>query len=488
MRKEEIVFPEKFLWGGATAANQCEGGYLEEGKGLSPADILPSTAYGRSEALNAPLKSMAKDYKFYPSRISIDHYHHWLEDIALFAEMGFKVYRFSISWARIFPWGDETEPNQAGLAFYDKIVNECLKYGIEPLITINHFDTPLQLMLNYGGWKNRQVIDFYLRYCDVLFQHFKGRVKYWITFNEINMILHLPLFGGAIDVSDSQTPLSDIYQSAHHQLVASALATKLAKEIDSENQIGCMLAGASTYPFSCKPEDVWASIEANRKNYLFIDVQARGKYPGYAKRFFKEQNIQLTMEENDEKYLAENTADFVSFSYYSSRLTSANPEKDGEIAEGNVFKGLKNPYLERTEWGWQIDPLGLRITMNDLYERYQKPLFIVENGLGARDELDGNGEISDHYRIDYHKEHLLAVNEAIRDGVECLGYTSWGCIDLVSASTGEMSKRYGMIYVDRDDEGNGTLSRKKKKSFFWYQEVIRTNGRSLAGKKLAGSS
>lgn len=474
-----IVFPKNFLWGGATAANQCEGAYLEAGKGLSPVDILPDKSRGREEALHTPLLAMKKDYTFYPSHTSIDHYHRYKEDIALFAEMGFKVYRFSISWARIFPVGDEQEPNEAGLNHYMAIVDECLNYGITPLVTINHFDTPLGLMEKYGGWKNRKLIDFYLNYCRTLFTAFKGKVNYWITFNEINMILHLPLFGGSIDVSQSALPQQDIYQSAHHQLVASALAVKMGHEIDAANQIGCMLAGASTYPYSCKPEDVWAALNANRKNYFFIDVQAKGYYPTYTKRYFQELGVTMHEEETDRALLKKYTVDFVSFSYYSSRLTSAHPEKDGKLTEGNVFKGLQNPHLNQTEWGWQIDPLGLRITMNDLYDRYQKPLFIVENGLGAKDVPDEAGEINDTYRIAYMRDHLLAVNEAIKDGVECLGYTSWGCIDLISASTGEMDKRYGFIYVDRDSEGNGTLERKKKKSFSWYQQVIQTNGEAL---------
>lgn len=476
---QKIMFPENFLWGGATAANQCEGGYRSGGKGLSPVDILPNAKNGRAEALAKPTKAIEKEYAFYPSHLAIDHYHRYQEDLALFAELGFKVYRFSISWARLFPMGDESKPNEEGLRFYEKLVDECLKYGIEPLVTINHFDTPVGLMTKYGGWKNRAVIDFYLNYCQTLFKRFKGKVRYWITFNEINMILHLPFFGGAIDPSLSVHPLKDVYQGAHHQLVASALAVKMAKSIDTKNQVGCMLAGASTYSLTCKPEDVWAALEANRKNYLFIDVQARGAYPRYAERFFAENGIELEMEPDDSKILAAYPVDFVSFSYYSSRLTSANPEKDGEIATGNVFRGLKNPYLPRTEWGWQIDPLGLRITMNELYDRYQKPLFIVENGLGAKDHMDENGKIHDSYRIDYLREHLLAVNEAIKDGVECLGYTAWGCIDLVSASTGEMSKRYGMIYVDCDDQGQGSRNRIKKDSFHWYQKVIATNGLSL---------
>ncbi len=472
-------FPQHFLWGGALAANQAEGAYQLDGKGLSPVDILPDGKHGRKEALAAPLKALNRTYDYYPSHESIDFYHHFKEDIALMAEMGFKTFRFSICWARIFPQGDETEPNEAGLRFYDQVIDECLTQQIEPLVTINHFDTPIALMTTYGGWKNRQLIDFYLNYCQVLFKRYNGKVKYWLTFNEINMILHIPLFGGALDISEETHPEQVLYQSAHHQLVASALATKLAHEHNPQAQVGCMLAGATYYPYSCDPADIWSAIEANRNNYFFIDVQSKGHYPKFAERFFAEHQIQLAMEPEDLDILAANTVDFISFSYYSSRLTS-HDLSDKESTEGNVFASLKNPYLKRTEWGWQIDPLGLRITMNDLYDRYEKPLFIVENGLGAKDVLNADGTVDDPYRIDYTRNHLMAVSEAIADGVECLGYTSWGCIDLVSASTGQMSKRYGFVYVDRDDSGQGSLKRYKKKSFEWYKQVIASNGENLA--------
>lgn len=478
MNKQTSPFPEGFLWGGATAANQCEGAYLTAGKGLSPVDILPDAKHGRRQALAAPRAAMQQTYPYYPSHESIDFYHHYPEDIRLFAELGFKVYRMSISWSRIFPQGDEAEPNQAGLDFYDRVFAECAKYDIQPVVTINHFDTPLGLMTKYGGWKSRKVIDFYLNYCKVLFERYGQQIRYWITFNEINMILHLPLFGGSLDTSQSENPQQDIYQAAHHQLVASALATKLAKTYNADAQVGCMLAGASTYPYTCAPEDMWAALNANRNNYLFIDVQSRGQYPGYARRFFREQGIELVLEPEDEQILKDNTVDYIAFSYYSSRLTSADPAA-GEATEGNVFKSLKNPYLERSEWGWQIDPLGLRITMNELYDRYQKPLFVVENGLGAKDVVKADGTIDDEYRIDYLQKHIAAVGEALEDGVACLGYTIWGCIDLVSASTGEMSKRYGVIHVDRADDGTGSLERTRKRSFYWYQQVIASNGRSL---------
>lgn len=452
---------------------------MEDGKGLSPVDILPSVEKGRWEVLRNPKKALNTDYGYYPSHESIDFYHRYKEDLALMAEMGFKTFRTSICWARIFPNGDEKTPNEAGLKFYDELFDECLKYGMEPLITINHFDTPLGLMKDYGGWKNRQLIDFYLNYCDVIFKRYQHQVKYWLTFNEINMLLHIPFFGGGIDITEEAHPEQVKYQAAHHQLVASAKATKLAHEINPDLKIGCMLAAGKTYPNTCDPKDVWAALEADREGYFFIDVQARGYYPSYSKRFFKEHHIELDLKEGDLDVLKHHPVDFISFSYYSSRLTSADPSVNAKT-EGNVFSSLKNPYLKASEWGWQIDPLGLRTTMNDIYDRYQKPLFVVENGLGAVDTVEANGDIHDDYRIDYLREHIREMGEALDDGVECWGYTPWGCIDLISAGTGEMKKRYGFIYVDRDNEGNGTLDRSKKKSFDWYKKVIASNGTDLA--------
>lgn len=472
------IIPNNFLWGGAIAANQCEGAYLEGGKGLSPVDILPCFPR-RKEALADVKQAMVTDYGYYPSHISIDFYHRYKEDIKLFKEMGFNCLRTSICWARIFPNGDDLTPNEEGLKFYDDLIDELIKNGIEPIITINHFDTPLELTKKYGGWKNRKLIDFYVRYCEVLFKRYKGKVKYWMTFNEINMILHIPSFGGGLVFEDGENREQVMYQGAHYQLVASALATKIGHEIDSNNMIGCMLAAGTVYPNTCNPLDVLEVQKANRENYFFIDVQSKGKYPNYSQRLFDELGIKLDITEDDKKILLENTVDYIGFSYYSSRLRSADPEIMKNRKSGNAFVTLSNPYLKESEWGWTIDPVGLRITMNDLYDRYNKPLFIVENGLGAIDKVEADGSINDDYRIEYLKLHIEQMKEGIKDGVELLGYTPWGCIDLVSAGTGQMSKRYGFIYVDRDDEGNGTLERKKKKSFDWYKKVIESNGENL---------
>lgn len=468
-----------FLWGGATAANQCEGGYLEGGKGLGSVDVIPAGELRRKVADGIYDYHNLPEGTYYPSHIAIDMYHHWKEDIALMAEMGFKCYRFSFSWSRIFPNGDDERPNEEGLRFYEQMIDEMLSYNIEPVVTICHFDMPLALCEKYGAWRSRKVIDAYLRYCDVIFRRFNGKVKYWMTFNEINMLMHMPFMGAGIRFFEGEDHNQVLYQAAHNELVASALATKLAKEINPQNQIGCMLAGAQYYPYSCKPEDVMDAIEKNRSHFFFIDVQSRGYYPSYALREIERLGVKIEMEDSDEKILRENTVDFIAFSYYSSRLTSADPNV-GENTAGNVFASLKNPYLKASEWGWQIDPLGLRITMNALYERYQKPLFIVENGLGARDVVEDDGTIHDDYRIAYIKSHIEALKNAVEiDGVDLMGYTPWGWIDLVSASSGQMSKRYGFVYVDMDDEGNGSKDRLRKKSFYWYKKVIQTNGEEL---------
>lgn len=475
-------FPKDFLWGGATAANQCEGGYNEGGRGLANVDVTPHGP-DRFPVMLGRLKMFEiDDVHHYPALKGIDFYHQYKEDIALFAEMGFKAFRMSIAWSRIFPQGDDSQPNEEGLAFYEAVFRECKKYGIEPLVTITHFDCPIHLIENYGGWKNYQLVEFYKKLVTVLFKRYKGLVRYWLTFNEINMILHLPFIGAGLVFEEGEDETKAKYLSAHHELIASAWATKIAHEIDPENKVGCMMAAGDYYPYCSMPEDVWAAKMQDRHNMMFIDVQARGYYPNYAKKMFERMNLELPLSAEDEKIMRENTVDFISFSYYSSRCISTRD--DVEKTKGNAFAGTKNPYLKASEWGWQIDPLGLRITMNSLYDRYQKPLFIVENGLGAKDELipDGNGSftVNDAYRIEYLRAHIKEMKNAVEeDGVELLGYTPWGCIDLVSASTGEMSKRYGFIYVDRDDAGNGTFTRYRKKSFDWYKKVIATNGEDL---------
>ncbi|MEI7378160.1 6-phospho-beta-glucosidase [Dickeya chrysanthemi] len=459
-------FPAHFLWGGAIAANQVEGAYLTDGKGLSTSDLQPQGIFGRIVE-RTPGDSGIKD-------VAIDFYHRYPQDIALFAEMGFTCLRVSIAWTRIFPQGDEAEPNEAGLAFYDRLFDELAKYGIQPLVTLSHYEMPYGLVKKHGGWGNRLTIDCFERYARSVFTRYRHKVKRWLTFNEINMSLHAPFTGVGLPPDSDKAA---VYQAIHHQLVASARAVKAGHEIIPDAQIGNMLLGAMLYPLTSKPEDVMESLHQNREWLFFGDVQVRGAYPGYMHRYFREQGITLNITEQDKQDLTA-TVDFISFSYYMTGCVSTD-EAQHEKTRGNILNMVPNPYLASSEWGWQIDPLGLRYLLNFLYDRYQKPLFIVENGLGAKDKIEANGEIHDDYRIRYLNDHLVQVSEAIADGVDVLGYTCWGPIDLVSASKAEMSKRYGFIYVDRDDAGQGTLERRRKKSFYWYQSVIASRGKTL---------
>ncbi|HEK9988580.1 glycoside hydrolase family 1 protein [Streptococcus equi subsp. zooepidemicus] len=469
-----VCFPKDFLWGGAVAANQVEGAYLTAGKGLSVQDVLPEGGLGdyTAEPTAANLKLEA-----------IDFYHRYKEDVALFAEMGFKVFRTSIAWSRIFPQGDETEPNEAGLQFYDDLFDELIAHGIEPLVTLSHYETPLHLAKVYNGWTDRRMVGFFERFATTVMQRYKNKVKYWLTFNEVNSILHMPFTSGAIMTPKEKLTPQELYQAIHHELVASASVTRLARLINPAFKIGCMILAMPAYPMTSDPRDILAAKQFEQRNLLFSDIQIRGKYPSYAKSFFKEQHIDIQFEPGDSELLAQHTVDFLSFSYYMSVTQSHHPDHY-QRGEGNILGGLVNPHLPSSEWGWQIDPIGLRITLNDYYDRYQIPLFIVENGLGAKDKLvqtkDGHWTVQDDYRIDYMRQHLLQVAKAIEDGVDIMGYTSWGCIDCVSMSTAQLSKRYGFIYVDRHDDGSGHLTRYKKKSFAWYQRVIETNGRSLS--------
>ena len=465
------MFPDDFLWGGATAANQIEGAYAEGGKGLSIQDVMP-------QGIMTPRADGPTDDNL--KQVAIDFYHRYAEDIALFAEMGFKTYRFSIAWSRIFPSGDESEPNEEGLAFYDRVLDELEKHGIEPLVTISHYETPLHLADEYDGWVDRALIGFYERYVRVLFSRYGARVKYWLTFNEINSVIHAPFMSGGINTPKEQLSASDLYQAVHHELVASALATKIARELAPSAQIGCMVLAMPVYPLTPAPADVMAALTTDRTNLAFGDIHVRGEYPGYYLRSLREKGVELNITDEDRALLKENTVDFVSFSYYMSVAETASPDR--EIGAGNIMGGVENPTLDKSEWGWAIDPVGLRIALNAFWDRWQKPLFIVENGLGAKDvlvEVDGVKTVVDDYRISYLNDHLVQVGEAILDGVELLGYTTWGCIDIVSASTAQLSKRYGFIYVDRNDDGSGSLERYKKKSFDWYAGVISSNGASL---------
>lgn len=468
-----MQLPKEFLWGGAVAANQCEGAYDSDGKGLSTADVMTAGRLGVPREYTGGVL----EGKYYPSHQAIDFYHRFREDIALFAEMGFKCFRTSINWTRLFPEGDEDTPNEAGLRFYDELFDECLRYGIEPVVTISHYETPLALVKKYGSWSSRRMIDFYLNYCDAIFSRYRGKVKYWMTFNEINAIRLHPVMTAGI-AAGGEAFERTVLQAAHHQLVASARAVKLLHETDPAAKIGMMMLYPTFYAETCDPEDQLLAMKAIDSHYYFSDVQVRGAYSSKALRYLAQEGIELRTLPEDKETLRDGKVDFIGFSYYNSNVATAR--KEAKFTGGNMLNAVKNPYLAQSEWGWSIDPTGLRIALNNLYDRYQLPLFVVENGLGAEDRVEADGSIHDPYRIDYLRRHVQALKAAIlEDGVECMGYTPWGCIDLVSASTGEMKKRYGFIHVDRADDGGGSLKRARKDSFYWYRECIRTNGENI---------
>lgn len=463
---------DNILWGVATAANQVEGAYDKDGRGISNVDLLPFGDYRLSIAQGERKYTDVPSNLYYPSHEAIDFYNRYKKDVALLAEAGIQAYRFSISWSRIYPTGLEQQPNEAGLKFYENLIDELLKYKIEPVVTISHFDVPKGLMDEFGSWKSRRMIQMYVKYATTLFNRFKGKVKYWITFNEINMILHKPFTGAGITIYDNENREEVIYTAAHHEMVASALVTRKLRQIDPKAQIGCMLAAGDYYPYSPNPEDVRETQKANQENFFFLDIQARGEYPSWTLNKFQSLGININITAEDRKILKENTVDFVSFSYYSSRTSKADT-RGVDTNTGNAAGGVVNPYLERSDWGWMIDPLGLRIVMNTIWDRYQKPLFLVENGLGAYDVVEKDGSIRDDYRIEYLKRHLEEIKVTVEeDGIPLIGYTMWSGIDLISSSTGQMEKRYGLIYVDKDDEGKGTLRRIKKDSFYWFKDFI----------------
>ncbi len=490
-----MSFRKDFLWGGATAANQFEGGYLEDGKGLSTADVMTNGSHkeprritytmpnGEKKSQGAfPYDSIPSEAvlechegEYYPSHQAIDFYHHYKEDIAMFAQMGFKCFRMSINWARIFPNGDDATPNEAGLEFYDKVFDELLKYDIEPVVTISHYETPLALTNKYGGWLDRKVIGFYEKYCETIFTRYKDKVKYWMTFNEINIMDHMPVFAGGVLQADVQSKAQGVF----HQFLASASAVKMGHAINPDFQIGMMTAYGSTYSLTCNPDDEILLMKNDQQRHFFSDVQCRGFYPAYKLKEYERNGVKLDIRDGDLELLKEGTVDYIGFSYYSSSVVTTDETK--KVTDGNMSTSVLNPYLKASDWGWQIDPKGLRLAMNRLQERYNLPLFVVENGLGALDVVEEDGSINDDYRIDYLAQHIAQMKVAVEeDGVDLMGYTSWGCIDLVSAGTGEMRKRYGYIYVDKNDDGSGPLTRSPKKSFYWYKKVIDTNGEDLS--------
>ena len=475
-------FPKGFLWGGAVAATQLEGGWNEGGKGANVTDVMTGGAHGVPRRITDGVL----EGEFYPNHEAIDFYHRYKEDIALFAEMGFKCFRTSIAWARIFPRGDETEPNEAGLRFYDSVFDELLAHGIEPVITLSHFEMPLALAKEYGGWTNRKLVEFFVRFAKTCFERYKNKVKYWMTFNEINNQMNYTndIFGwtnSGVIFTTYEKPEEAMYQSAYHELLASALAVAEGKKINRDFKIGCMISMVPTYPFSCRPEDMMESVNAMHQRFFFSDTHVRGHIPAYAKKEWARKGYHIKTEAGDEAILAAGTVDYIGFSYYMSSAVDSSVTIDtSKSIEATGVHSVKNPYVKATEWGWQIDPVGLRYALNVLYERYEKPLFIVENGFGAIDKKEADGSCDDTARIEYLKAHIAEMKKAVEeDGVDLMGYTPWGCIDLVSFTTGEMRKRYGFIYVDKYDDGTGDFSRSRKKSFFWYKNVIASNGEDL---------
>ena len=474
-----MVLPENFLWGGAVAAHQLEGAWNEDGKGMSIADVLTAGRHG----VPRKITDGVLEGNYYPNHEAIDFYHRYKEDIGYFAEMGFKCFRTSINWTRIFPNGDDEVPNEKGLQFYDDLFDELIKHNIQPVVTLSHFEMPYHLVKKYGGFRSRKCIDFFVKYAETVMRRYKDKVKYWMTFNEINnqaTLDDLASFANSgILYKKGENREQTMFQAALHELIASAKVVKLGHEINPDFQIGCMLAFVPIYPYSCHPGDVMAATIAMRNIWFFGDIHVRGEIPNYIKKYWEKNHLEIEYSQEDEKILKEGTVDYIGFSYYMSRAVSSR-KVEGSVPIKDFVHLVPNPHVQASEWGWQIDPVGLRYSLNILYERYQLPLFIVENGLGARDVLEEDGSIHDDYRIAYLKNHIEEMKKAIeQDGVDVIGYTPWGCIDLVSFGTGEMEKRYGFIYVDKDNEGKGTLERRRKKSFYWYKKVIETNGKKL---------
>ncbi|HGH5388293.1 TPA: 6-phospho-beta-glucosidase [Clostridioides difficile] len=473
---------QEFLWGGAVAAHQVEGGYNKGGKGISIADVMTAgthtisrkITYGVIEGLN------------YPNHEAINFYENYKEDIRLFAEMGYKCFRTSIAWTRIFPKGDESTPNEDGLKFYDDLFDELLKYNIEPVITLSHFEMPYHLVKNYGGWRNRKLIDFFVNFCEVVMNRYKDKVKYWMTFNEINnqSITTNPIYAftnSGIIYEEQEDKEEVMYQAVHYEFVASAKVVKIGHEINPEFKIGCMVAAMPSYPYSCNPEDMIKFVESNREQLMFTDVHVRGHYPRHTLKLWERKNYNLDITEEDKKILKEGIVDFIGCSYYLTTVVTADKtmKTTGNDSAGKADV-VENPYLKISDWGWNIDPVGLRFYLNQLYDKYELPIFIVENGFGAEDVLKSDNTVDDDYRIEYLASHIREMKNAIEiDGVDVIGYTVWGCIDPVSFTTGEMKKRYGFIYVDKNNDGSGTLKRYKKKSFDWYKNVIKFNGEIL---------
>ena len=492
-----MSFKEGFFWGGATAANQYEGGWNEGGRGPALTDYTTGGSVKERRKVtwvdkegnphvtdhipfNDALPEGGDHYEtlegyLYPNREATDFYHHYKEDIALMGELGFKMFRMSISWSRIYPTGMDDKPNQEGLDFYRNVFEELRAHNIEPLVTIHHFDTPLGLIEKYGDWQDRAYIDYFVKYCETIFNEYKDLVKYWLTFNEINNTIAMAMFG--FNFTDEE--YKDRLQHLHYQFVASAKAVVLGHKINPDFMIGCMVSGMIVYPHTCDPKDVLKAQQTFEDGMFYCaDVQCFGEYSPFAKRMWREHNVEgLDITEEDKKILKEGKVDMFTYSYYMTNNVTTHEVTD--TVGGNYAAGVRNEYLTYSDWGWALDPTGLQFSLEKLYDRYRLPIMVVENGLGAFDEVE-DGKVHDDYRIDYYIPHIEAMSKAIDNGVDLIGYTTWGCVDIVSAGTGEMRKRYGFIYVDKHDDGTGDMHRLIKDSGYWYKKVIESNGTDLS--------
>ncbi|WP_342269247.1 glycoside hydrolase family 1 protein [Spiroplasma endosymbiont of Aspidapion aeneum] len=460
-------FPDNFYWGASTSAYQCEGGWNEDGKTPGINDIIENT----------PQNSEISDFK-----IASDHYHRWKEDVALMAEMGLKMYRFSISWPRINP--AQGVYNEKGLKFYDDLIDELKKNNIEPLVTMFHFDTPIWLQ-DMGGWANRIAIDEYYKYCEVLLKRYSKKVKYWQTINEQNMYVL-----AAAVISKTPTQAKDAWQGNHHMNLGQVKVIKLCHQI-TDCKIGPAPNISAVYHETSNPEDKIAAqtLDAIR-NWMFLDPLCYGRYNSLAVNYLKSKDLMFKIEKGDLELLKDpmSRPDFIANNYYCSTTVRKPNDEDLKIEKTGdqhnikssfgAFAQTKNKFLKTTQFGWEIDPIGFRITLRDVWDRYHLPIVITECGIGCREKLDKDGKIHDQYRIDFYESYLKELAITINEGVEVFGFNPWSCFDLVSTHEG-MEKRYGFIYVDRGEFDLRTLNRYKKDSFFWYKELIKNNGSNL---------
>jgi 6-phospho-beta-glucosidase len=474
-----LKLPSNFLWGGAVAAHQVEGAWQEGGKGVSIADVM--MAASRTDPARI-VTDTVKEGKIYPNHWGIDFYHTYKQDFDLFQQLGMRAFRISIAWTRIYPNGDELKPNEEGLAYYEEMFKTLRSKGIEPVVTLSHFEMPYKLVKEYGGWRNRELIDLFVRFATTCFQRFHKLVRYWMTFNEIDnqsdwRFDHHLLQDSGLQLKPEENAEEAMFQASHNELVASARTVLAARKVDPQLQVGGMLAMVPIYPLTAKPEDQMQAMRAMQYRYFWGDVHTLGQYPTWLRNYWREKGYNIKVTAADADILRRGTVDFMGMSYYMSFSTEAR--KDGKVEFDEHNDLVSNPYLPKSDWGWQIDPVGMRWILNWMQDRWHKPIMIVENGFGAYDKVE-DGKIHDTYRIDYLRAHIAEMEKAVAiDGVDLIGYLMWSPIDLISASTGEMAKRYGLIYVDQDDKGQGSGKRLLKDSYFWYQQLIKTDGADL---------